>query len=93
MTRTWRGVKVRVSFDARELASTSKAVGEVRAELVVNGRPIEGNVISPELLGTLGGADGTKAIDVSVRWEPVVYGEPKMTMAGATVPTPESRRS
>jgi len=106
VTRTWRGVKIRVSFDARDLATASKAPGEVHPVLEVNGRPVEGNVITPSMLAgaMLAGAgvpvgngqsasESGKALDVTVRWEPVAYREPKMTAVGASVPAAESRRS
>ena len=107
VTRTWRGVKIRVSFDARDLATACKAggVGEVHPVVEVNGRPVEGNVITPVMLagavasgGVPGGngqsaSESGKALDVTVRWEPVAYREPKMTAVGASVPAAESRRS
>ncbi len=79
VTRTWRGTKVRVTFDAVQLAAVTAAAGKhaVRAVLTVNGRVIEGNVVPASMLE----AKGT-GIEVAVHWEPVaVLNEPKI--AGA----------
>ncbi|MDX2117807.1 MAG: glycosyl transferase family 36 [Planctomycetota bacterium] len=56
-TRTWRGVRVNVHFDAREF------VPGVLPTLKVNGKPASGNVIvAPEA------TSGVKSLDIEVHW-------------------------
>ncbi|MFN0011398.1 MAG: GH36-type glycosyl hydrolase domain-containing protein [Phycisphaerales bacterium] len=63
--RTWRGRSVRVSFDAGEF------VADRAAAITVNGRSMETNVISPEVLA---GVPVGGTLDVVVRWPTVAGG-------------------
>lgn len=63
VTRTWRGVPIRVRFDARAYRPDS------RPRLVVDGRPHEGQILSP--VAARAAADEGRTIEVEVAWPPV----------------------
>ncbi len=68
VTRTWRGVQVRVRFDAAEFARQTaiEGTGWVQPHLTVNGKTLDGCVLPPSLAAGL--SAGRKVIDVEVRW-------------------------
>ncbi len=72
--RVWRGKTIRVRFDAAEFRAGEKPV------LFVDGKRIEGNVITPAMLEGAG-----RAVDVQVSWGAGVSG------VGVAWPEPTSR--
>ncbi len=63
-TRVYRGRSVTVSFDSREFCRAIARNGSPRATLSVNGREIEGAVLTPEILDALPGGP----IHVEASW-------------------------
>lgn len=64
--RTWRGVRIKVSFDAKDFEAGMKPV------LTINGAPIKGNVIEEAAAHAAAGAD--RVLDVGVTWGQVDQG-------------------
>ncbi|MGQ0626803.1 MAG: GH36-type glycosyl hydrolase domain-containing protein [Phycisphaerales bacterium] len=90
VTRTWRGVRIRVGFDARECAAAGSGA---RPVLHVNGREIDGRVIEA---GQLTAEARRSGLSVTVRWEAATGAtlkEPKMGGAAAPSTAVGPRRS
>ena len=77
-TRTWRGMKIRLSFNAAEFDPTARAL------TTVEGQELAGGLI-PESWVKPG-----RTIDVTVRWVPAAHTEPKPAQSARISGSPNS---